>query len=174
MPARMERSLTVAAVLPVFDVRERHAVRVKAPADLALAAARRVTPSDAPLLHLLFRLRGLPVSERAVWDAMLGIGFRELAPGVGVGIGRPWRVRGGMREPRALTEFTEFTEPGWAKMAMDFSADGNTLVTETRVQCTDASSRRRFRAYWLVVRPFSGLVRRSWLRAAKRRAEASK
>ena len=32
----------------------------------------------------------------------------------------------------------------------------------------DASSRWWFRAYWLVVRPFSGRIRRSWLRAAVR------
>ena len=33
------------------------------------------------------------------------------------------------------------------------------------------AARRRFGAYWLVIRPFSGLVRRRWLHAAKRRAE---
>lgn len=31
---------------------------------------------------------------------------------------------------------------------------------------------RRPWACWLVIRPFSGLTRRSWLRAAKRRAES--
>ena len=70
---------------------------------------------------------------------------------------------------------SSFTEPGYAKMAMDLRAlpdgEGARLETETRVFLTDASSRRRFGAYWLVVRPFSGLTRRLWLRAAKRRAE---
>ena len=56
---------------------------------------------------------------------------------------------------------------------MNFRADGGRLTTETRVLLTDARARRRFRLYWLVVRPMSGLVRRSWLRAAKRRAEAA-
>ena len=60
-------------------------------------------------------------------------------------------------------------------MAMDLRAlpdgDGARLETETRVFLTDAPSRRRFAAYWLVIRPFSGLTRRLWLRAAKRRAE---
>jgi hypothetical protein len=60
-------------------------------------------------------------------------------------------------------------------MAMDLRAvpdgAGARLETETRVFLTDRSSRRRFRAYWLVVRPFSGFIRRRWLRAAKRRAE---
>lgn len=58
-------------------------------------------------------------------------------------------------------------------MAADFGFREGVLSTETRVWLTDARARRRFRAYWLVVRPFSGLVRRSWLAAARRRAEAA-
>ncbi len=38
---------------------------------------------------------------------------------------------------------------------------------------TDAAARRRFRLYWLAIRPFSGLIRRLWLRAIKRRAESA-
>lgn len=60
-------------------------------------------------------------------------------------------------------------------MAMELRAvpdgDGARLETETRIYLTDASARRRFGAYWLVIRPFSGLTRRGWLRAAKKRAE---
>ena len=37
----------------------------------------------------------------------------------------------------------------------------------------DPTARRRFARYWLVVRPFSGLIRMLVLRAAKRRAEAA-
>ena len=61
-------------------------------------------------------------------------------------------------------------------MALEFRAvpepGGTRLETETRVFLTDAASRRRFAGYWLVVCPFSGIVRRSWLAAARRRAEA--
>jgi hypothetical protein len=77
---------------------------------------------------------------------------------------------------REVDDFVRFDEPGWAKLAVDLRAgphpDGALLETETRVYLTDAWARRRFAGYWLVVRPFSGLVRRLWLRAAKRRAEA--
>ena len=34
------------------------------------------------------------------------------------------------------------------------------------------SSRALFRTYWLVVGPFSGAVRKEWLRAIERRARA--
>lgn len=52
------------------------------------------------------------------------------------------------------------------------SADGHTeLTTETRVLTTDPVARRQFGRYWRVIRPGSAMIRRSWLGAAKRRAE---
>ena len=38
-------------------------------------------------------------------------------------------------------------------------------------EAVDAAARRAFRRYWLVVGPFSGLVRRRWLLAAARSLE---
>jgi hypothetical protein len=35
---------------------------------------------------------------------------------------------------------------------------------------TDERSRRAFGRYWLLIRPFSGLIRRRWLAAIVRRA----
>jgi len=37
----------------------------------------------------------------------------------------------------------------------------------------DARARRRFKVYWFFVHPGSALMRRMWLRAVKRRAEAA-
>ncbi|TMB67768.1 MAG: hypothetical protein E6J43_07850, partial [Chloroflexi bacterium] len=47
------------------------------------------------------------------------------------------------------------------------SGPGTRLFTETRVRCLGVPSRRWFRLYWLVIRPFSGLLRRSMLRGIK-------
>lgn len=94
------------------------------------------------------------------------------------GIGQMWRLSGGTRLAfRDVSGFVGFEEPGYAKVAMSFSAvprDGRTeLRTETRVLTTDSASRGAFGRYWRVIRPWSGLIRRSWLRAARRRAERS-
>jgi hypothetical protein len=122
-----------------------------------------VTPGEAPLLRLLFRLRGLRGdAQRPIWEQLLARGFGEVAPDTLAATGRPWLLGGLGTQP---------DERSFASMALDFRAEGGLLATETRVWLTDAAARRRFRAYWLVVRPLSGLVRRSWLRAAKRRAE---
>ena len=146
-------------------------MRVNAPAEAALAAVREVTAGEMPLVRVLFRLRGLPARrDRPLFEEMVASGFRPLDETTLVAVGRPWSPRTGLR---AVEDFGGFAEPGWAKMAADFGFREGVLSTETRVWLTDAASRRRFRAYWLAVRPFSGLVRRSWLAAARRRAEAA-
>ncbi len=159
--------------LPVWHHRERHSLWVEADPERVLAAALEVRAAETPLVRALFRLRGLRAdSAGTLLDAMRKDGFGSFSDGVYVAIGKPWTPRGGLRP---IDDFAAFDEPGYAKMAIDFralpEAGGTRLETETRVYLTDAASRRRFAAYWLVVRPFSGLVRRSWLASAKRRAE---
>lgn len=159
-------------LLPRWDVRTRHEVRVDAPPEHALAAVRAVTLEEVPVVRALFALRGFRLARGALFEAvqssefeLLAVDERELILGA---IGKPWTPSGGLRRG---VEFARFADPGYAKMAMSFEADGATLATETRVLLTDAASRRRFRRYWIVVAPFSALIRRLWLSAAKRRAE---
>ncbi len=76
------------------------------------------------------------------------------------------------------TDPATFTAPppaGAAQAAWSFSvepldAGSSTLATETRVRCSDAASRRRFRVYWLFVRPGSALIRRYMLDAIRHEA----
>lgn len=160
-------------VLPEWHHRERHSIRVDAEPERVIRALRDLTLAEMPVVRLLVRLRGLqPDPARPVLDEALRR-FRVLAddPGELVlgAIGRPWELRGWERTVWA--DFATFAEPGYAKMALNFRLDGQTLSTETRVLLTDAAARRSFRRYWVVIRPFSGLIRRLWLRAIKRRAE---
>jgi hypothetical protein len=157
-------------VLPEYDVRTRHTVELDAPTERVWDAIRSTTLADLRFARHLFRLRGLPSApERGLLDLE---GFAPIAvdPGrelvVGA-VGKPWSPRGRLvrgADPRT------FDERGYALMALNITYDGTTLATETRVRCTDPRSRALFRLYWLVVRPFSGVVRRDWLRAIRRRA----
>jgi hypothetical protein len=56
------------------------------------------------------------------------------------------------------------------KAVIDFRVGAASLSTETRVHVADPVARRSFRRYWFVIRPFSGLIRILFLRAARRRA----
>jgi hypothetical protein len=162
----------IADALPVYHHGEHHSIRVAASPEQALAAARQVSFAELPLVRTLVRLRGLGAGSGPVWDALVAAGFQPFGDDTIVLVGRPWSRGGGRRR---VDDFVAFAEPGWAKMALDLRAfpdgTGARIETETRVFLTDRSARRRFAPYWLAIRPFSGLIRRSWLRAAKRRAE---
>jgi hypothetical protein len=168
--------MSAASALPRYHHRERHSIGVAAPPERALAAARAVRLDEMPVARLLFRARrlGATAPEGRMWDLFASNAFAQFDEETFVLVGRPWKLRGDRRPD--VDDFAAFSDPGWAKMALDLRAvaegDGSRLETETRVLLTDRRARRRFAAYWLLIRPFSGLTRRAWLRAAKRRAES--
>jgi len=138
------------------------------------------------LRNLPGRLRGRPRFGKTIsrsvplFEQILNFGFcplgeveaNEVAFGL---IDQSWKVSGGRLAAVAnAAEFAEFSEPGFVKIGANFLArparHGAFLSTQTRVLATDARTRRAFGAYWLFIRPFSGLIRRSWLQAAAHRA----
>ena len=72
-------------------------------------------------------------------------------------------------------DFAGFDEPGWGKIAANFTVTPygrRTLLTyECRTATTDSVARRRFRRYWWVVRPFVAHIMRATLRRIKTDAE---
>lgn len=179
--------------LPEYEFSERHDAYIAVMPDRALAAAGDATPAEMALVRTLFALRSLPARlarrgrlpadpGRSLLVQMVEFGFVVVAEGeheVVLGfVGQPWRLAGGSM-PRLGTarEWLDFDERGYVKAAMNFWAvaegPGTRLVTETRIHATDPAARRRFARYWRVIRPGSGAIRRSWLGAAKRRAERS-
>jgi hypothetical protein len=180
-------------LMPYYEFEEVHSIRLSAPPERALDAAKQATPGEMPLVRLLFAIRSLPAvfsrgsrfatgRSEPLLVQMLDSGFvflgeergREVVAGV---VAQPWRVRGGP-EPdiRNADKFVAFERPGYMKAAMNFSVefqdDHTKLRTETRVLTTDPVSRRSFGRYWRVIYPGSAVIRRSWLKAAKYRAES--
>jgi hypothetical protein len=180
------------ALLPRYEVSERHWRVIAKEPRAVYQAFKTLTPRDLPVSRLLFAVRALPARlagqrglpsqpDVPLLDQFLDLGFVLLAdvPGreVTAGeIGQPWRRGGRMASPDGPEAFAAFAEPGFVKAAVMFRfigrGDGPTLVeTETRVAATDAAARRGFGRYWVVIRGFSGWIRRDWLRAVARRAE---
>ena len=175
--------------LPRYDEVERHAIEIAAPADRVYRMLRELDFASSPAVRILFFVRGLPGlfsgrprRDSLTLDDIVRGGFvvladepgRELVLGVA---GRFWRLR--QRPIRVTADaFTAFAAPGTAKAAMNFhitalSERCSRLVTETRILCADGDARRSFRRYWIAVCPFSGAIRRIWLRDVKRAAERS-
>ncbi len=184
--------------LPEFDVRTSYATRIAAsPARVytslwtanfdhwgvtrALYAVRTLPSFPARPRETWRRFRDELFRKRFTLDGMLSEGFSllEERPGeellLGT-VGRFWHARGEL----CATSPVQFRAPapaGTAKAAWNFEvgirADGATeLRTETRVLCADVATRRRFRAYWMLIKPFSGLIRQEMLAAVRSAAES--
>ena len=175
---------------PNFDVHEVHETLVPAAADVVYAAVKQVTAREVRLLTPLEILRGLPrllIGRRPLRPhpsapllhtftaGVVLLGERAGTEIVAGAVGRFWRIVG--NEPvliRTREEFLTFAERGYAKAAIAFAVspqpDGSRVMTETRVAGTSLDATRLFRRYWLVIRPASGAIRRSWLAAIRRRA----
>lgn len=93
-------------------------------------------------------------------------------------VGKFWKPVIEWRDvPRS--EFSRFAEPGWGKIAANFSVlpygDHLTLLTyECRTVTTDPVSRRRFMRYWWFIRPFVGHIMRAALTKIKTDAEGTR
>jgi hypothetical protein len=168
-----------------------HAIEVHAPRERVDAAIRGVTAGEIFLFRTLTSLRRmgrggpeniLNVPEhKPVLEVATQTSFWTLAnaPGKEIVVGtlviRPpgWRVP----DDPTLEWFRGLEQPGFALATMSFSIHEISpelfrVVTETRVHATDERSRRAFARYWRVIYPGSVLIRRQWLQAIRRRAEA--
>lgn len=183
--------------LPTFDVTTIHHTVVEATPEETYAAVRRIDFARSPVIRALTwaqmlpdriaaRLRGehSPAAEQPSFtlDDLLATDFWVLLgeePGVEIAFGlvgkfwelasKPVRV-----EP---TEFAAFDEPGYAKVAWNYSvraygAGRSLLTTEARTATTDAVARARFRRWWIIIGPGAALVHRAALALIKADAEA--
>ncbi len=167
-------------LLPSYDFRSTYTREIAAPPDAVWAALHDVTVAEMPLMRLLMGIRSAGRSrlhgtffDSAPVPQLAATPGRETVNGA---VAQFWRIR-----PRKLTldaaAFRTFDEPGWAKAAMSLGVEpsrrGTTVTADTRIHTTDEASRRRFAAYWMLIRISGGLIRQELLRATARRAEAT-
>lgn len=186
------------ALVPAWQFAERHAIRIQAPPDRVYRAVKEVSADEIRLFRTLTWIRHprwpwrqrpasllAPPPGQPILGVALRSGFVQLAdePGRELVVGAvvccsPADAKRLL--PRLRAEgpgaFTSLHEPGIATAGMNFAlhedGDGWTrLTTETRVHATDARASRLFATYWRIIYPGSALIRRSWLRAIKARAE---
>ena len=183
--------------LPRYDVTEAHAVVVDAGTDLTWQAVRRSDLSRSAVIRVLLEMRSLPgrlqgfVQGRPpgparpplTLDDMERAGFLLLgeSPGHEIVFGtvvQPWKaVTGEEPAPRAGPgQFAAFDTPGYVKVAFNirvepYGSGRALLTTETRTAATDPASLRRFARYWMLIGPFSALIRRLMLQMVKSDAE---
>ncbi len=144
-----------------------------------------------PLLTAAMWLRGLPrrvrgnsaapparlqLDDMAAMPGWLLVGERPGSEIVFGAVGRFWRPVIDWLQV-GPDEFATFDEPGWGKIAANFSVtpygEQHTLLSyQCRTVTTDPDSRRRFRRYWWLIRPFVGHIMRASVATIKADAES--
>jgi hypothetical protein len=168
-----------------------HQIKIEAPAEAVFRALWTANLGGSPVIKALLALRSLPEfvlhprrphgrDQQFTLQTLIDSGFGRLAeePGreIVLGVeGRFWRPTGNIL-PFCEENFSDPVAAGLARAVWNFSvqyvgATSSILSTETRVVCGDPASRLKFRAYWLVVGHFSGLIRRLMLNSVKQLCE---
>lgn len=189
-PCQPEAQSILDKFMPDYEVRERHHIRVDAPAEITMAAAREISFFDSPIVRSIFGLRALPsrltnnpappLQRRPIFEEVLAIGWKELVEEEGrhIAMGavtQPWR-QNVVFHGLPPEEFVAFNEPGYARIAWTLEVEPRgpsscVHSTETRVSTTDAASREKFRRYWSFLSPGIILIRYEALRLVKAEAE---
>ncbi|GAB7143180.1 hypothetical protein [Mycobacterium riyadhense] len=187
----------IESALPTFDtvITEHMVVDADPATTFDAAKTLDLLTVRTPLVAVSFWVRSLPIrifgtATPPVLRLVIGEGLglpgwlllgahpdREVAFGA---VGRFWRFWRPVIEWRdiPLNDFASFAEPGWAKIAANFSVrpygEHSTLLSyECRTVTTDPESRRHFRRYWWLIRPFVGHIMRATLRRIKADAEST-
>jgi len=176
--------------LPAPDVRERHAVQVRAPAAFVFTVARQFDLQSVPLVRAIFRLRARLMRARA--DAarpvtrldaagLLRLGWGVLAEDSGRlfvagALCQPWQADV-VFTPLSAERFVMYSEPDFVKIAWTLEAEPLAptrarLATETRAAGTDPAARQKFRRYWRWARV--GIIAIRWLVLPAIRREAER
>jgi len=176
--------------MPRWQVGERHTIQVAAPPEKVFAAIHAVRADEIFLFRTLIAIRRCgqtgpesimnPPEEKPLLDVATQTTFmlleeeapRELV--IGTVIAAPRAARTGGRLTPDL--FRKTLRPGVVLATMNFQVaandrGGSSVSTETRIYANTPSALRRFAVYWRIIHPGSDIIRRTWLRAIKQRAE---
>jgi hypothetical protein len=182
-----DRDALLDHLMPMYEVTERHHVRIAAPAEITFAAAAEMHLEHSSIVRAIFKAREWIMrshpgreQERPFLAQMRAIGWGVLAetPGREIVMGavtQPWMADVVFR-PLPPDEFVAFHEPDHVKIAWTLRADPlgvteSIFRTETRVVTTDSVARAKFRRYWAFASPGIVLIRWALLGPLKTEAE---
>ena len=186
--------MLIESAVPTFDtmIAEHVVVAADPPTTFQAARALDLLTVRTPLLTASMWMRVLParllgkadpppprlvMAEKIGLPGWLLLGEQpnhEIAFGA---VGKFWRPVIEWRDV-APADFSGFAEPGWGKIAANFSmtpyGESRTLLSyQCRTTTTDPGAHRRFMRYWWLIRPFVAHIMRATLKAIKADAEAA-
>ncbi len=172
--------------LPTYQFSETHSLDIRAEPARVIAQVLAYRPEEERLFQVAIKLRELPMRlmgrSRAQQPRSFGMDNftlleHDIDHAVVYGLaGKLWQADFGQSTIADAQAFADFAEPGSVKLVVGFAckplaADLTRVTTQTRVHCLDGEARRRFRPYWYLIRPVSGMIRRRMLQTIAQRCQ---
>lgn len=162
--------------LPNYTFREYHYTEVDCPATRVYPCARDFDMSHSKLIKFLFTLRGLPTKRMNLQGFLEDMNFTSLEDSAPHEYLSGFWMKKNIEIIPSYEAFCSNTISAKIKCVWNFrceeiSQNKTRLSTETRILCVDSFTKLTFGLYWLVIRPFSGLIRLEMLKTIKANAE---
>ena len=175
------KSCVLDAVMPTYTSHEVHRVPLEPTIVNVMAVTENLTWADVPGFHRLITLAGLGLHRFARTDQVLRllldgpyrIVYRssvQLVIGGFFPMSRTFTYPDLGDDP--VAGYRDVRVPRAVKVAANFLVADGCLMTETRNLPASPEMAEAFSVYWMAIRPFSGLIRQSWLAGIKRRVLA--
>jgi hypothetical protein len=162
--------------LPEYQFQEFHSIKLYGFFEGIFQTMLQTDLGNNALIKMLFKIRGMGTNTYSI-ERLPGMGFIKLQeePGQEIIFGRITdsptfsTCFAGM----SSIEFIHRSGPSDIKAVISFKLQQinnaqHIISTETRVWCGSKALKSKFRLYWLFVKPFSQLIRKSMLRQMRR------
>jgi hypothetical protein len=161
--------------LPAYHFNEHHAIEVNGFVSGIYQKMLHVDFSNSSLIKFLFRLRGMPKEVHSI-EHLTSMGFIKLDEESGreilFGMVTANPMFSTCQSNVTSKEFIQKADATIIKAVINFklqdkSNSRHVISTETRVWCGNKKMKSKVKYYWLFVRPFSQLIRKSMLKQMK-------
>lgn len=173
----MEKNTLIEKYLPEYTFNEYHEIIVNGSIEKVYEIAKDFDLSKSKMIKFLFKIRGLPTRRLNLQHFINDIGFTNLEENNPNETLIGFWARFKIAKIHSYEDFIHNSISPWIKVVWNFQfekiEENKTKVsTETRVLCVAKITKLTFGAYWLFIKPFSGLIRIQMLKIIKNESES--
>jgi len=163
--------------LPRYSFNEYHEIVINSSIENVYNAAKNFDMSKSKLIKILFKLRRLPAKRLKLQDFITDIGFTSIEENFPTENLIGFWARTKIVPITSYDDFINNSISPRVKVVWNFhlkrlSSAQTKLSTETRVLCVSPITKITFGSYWLIIKPFSGAIRKRMLQIIKNDSES--
>ena len=164
--------------LPGYSFKEYHETLINSPIEKVYKKAKNFDLSKSNLIKWLFKIRGLPTNRMNLQGFISDMGFTNIEENIPIENLIGFWARYKIAPVTSPDDFINNSYQARVKVVWNFyleelSSNQTRLSTETRVLCMSPFTKLTFGLYWIIIKPFSGVIRKKMLQIIKQDSETN-